>query len=105
MLVVDRPLPGTRFRPSRIYPLSTISSDGRRMALSCFLGDGKTLGAPYGLMVFDLVAATVSLVIQGPSWCNMHPQYCRSQEPDASHDILIQENHDNTADAAGVTCW
>ena len=38
ILVVDRPLPGTKFRPSHIYPLSTISSDGRRMALSVFLG-------------------------------------------------------------------
>lgn len=102
VLVVDRPLPGTRFRPSRIYPLSTISSDGKRLALSAYLGDGKTEGAPYGLMVFDLPAATVSLVLHGPSWCNVHPQYCRSKEPEAAHDILVQENHDNVADANGV---
>ena len=31
----------------------------------------------------------------------MHPQYCRSPEPQASHDILIQENHGNVAAAAG----
>lgn len=101
ILVLDAPLPGTNFRPSCIYPLSTISSDGKRLAISAFLGDGKTEGAPYGLMVFDLERATVSLVYQGPTWCNMHAQYCRSTEPEASHDILIQENHGNVATAAG----
>ena len=44
ILVVDTPLPDTKFRPSRIYPLSTISSDGKRLALSAFLGDGQTDG-------------------------------------------------------------
>lgn len=102
ILVVDSPLPGTRFRPSRIYPLSTISSDGKRLAISAFLGDGNTEGDPFGLMVFDLVRAAVSLVIHGPTWCNMHPQYSRSTDPDESHDILIQENHGNTADATGA---
>ena len=83
ILVVDAPLPGTKFRPSHIYPLSTISSDGKRLAISAFLGDGKTAGAPFGLMVFDLEKAAVSLVIHGPTWCNMHPQYCRSPDPEA----------------------
>lgn len=101
VMVVDSALPDTNFRPSHIYPLSTISSDGRRLALSCFLGDGKTEGAPWGLMVFDLQKATVQLVIQGPTWCNMHPQYSRSKKPEESHDILIQENHDNITDAKG----
>lgn len=101
ILVVDAPLPGTNFRPSCIYPLSTISSDGKRLAISAFLGDGQTEAAPYGLMVFDLERATVSLVYHGPTWCNMHAQYCRSTEPDAGHDILIQENHGNVATASG----
>jgi hypothetical protein len=102
LIVVDGPLPGTNFRPSHIYPLSTISSDGQRMAISCYLGDGNTENAPWGLMVFDLAAATVNLIIHGPSWCNMHPQYSRSLDPEQSHDILIQENHDNTTDARGA---
>ncbi len=102
VLVVDTPLPGTQFRPSRIYPLSTISSDGKRLALSCFLGDGKTEGAPWGLMVFDLEKATVQLILHGPTWCNMHPQYCRSTDAEASRDILIQENHGNVTDARGA---
>lgn len=101
VVVVDSPLPGTKFRPSGIYPLSTISSDGRRVAISGFLGDGTTEGAPYGLMVFDVEKATVTLAIHGPTWCNMHPQYCRSTDPEAMHDVLIQENHGNVAGADG----
>jgi WD40 repeat protein len=101
ILVVDAPLPGTKFRPSQIYPLSTISSDGERLALSAFLGDGQTAGAPYGLMVFDLEQAAVRLVLHGPSWCNMHPQYCRGLDSESSHDILVQENHGNVATATG----
>lgn len=101
MCVVDAPLPGTDFRPSQIYPLSTISSDGARIAISGFLGDGATEGAPFGLMVFDIEAGTVELILHGPTWCNLHPQYCRSTEAEARHDILIQENHDNIADAWG----
>jgi len=102
ILVVDSVLPGTGFRPSRVYPLSTISSDGKRLAISAFLGDGKTEGAPFGLMVFDLEKASVELVIHGPTWCNMHPQYCRSTDPEEMHDILIQENHGNTASVTGA---
>ena len=32
----------------------------------------------------------------------MHPQYCRSLDPEASHDVLIQENHESFIDAQGV---
>jgi len=102
ILVVERPLPDTKFRPSHIYPLSTISSDGKRLALSAFLGDGKTENAPWGLMVFDLEKAAVRLVIHGQTWCNMHPQYSRSLDPEACQDILIQENHGNVCDASGA---
>jgi len=102
ILVLDRPLPGTRFRPSRLYPLSSISSDGGRLALSAFLGDGLTEGAPFGLMVFDLEKASVELILHGPSWGNLHAQYCRSTDPDARRDLLIQENHGSVCDAEGV---
>lgn len=101
LFVLDAPLPDTDVRPSRIYPLSTISSDGKRIAISGYLGDGHTQGAPYGLMVFDIEGASVRLVLQGPSWCNLHPQYSRSLDAVASHDILVQENHDNEADEKG----
>jgi len=101
LMVVDSPLRGTSYRPSRIYPLSTISSDGRRLALSCFLGDGRTEKAPFGLMIFDLDAGEVRLVLEGTSWCNIHPQCSRSLGPEQSHDILVQENHGCEYDAAG----
>ena len=101
ILAVAAPLPGTNLRPSQIYPLSTISSDGKRVAISAFLGDGRTEGAPFGLMVFDVEKATVALILQGPSWCNLHPQFCRSLAPDARRDIMIQENHGNVCNAKG----
>ena len=93
VLVVDSFLPDTHYRPSRLYPLSTISADGRRLALSAFLGDGTPGKATWGLMVFDLKDATVELVLEGPTWCNLHAQYCRSL--DRVHDIMVQENHGN----------
>jgi len=101
LLVVDAPLPGTTFRASRLYPISTIASDGKRLAISGFLGDGRADPPPYGLMVFDLEKATVSLVLHGPTWCNLHAQYCRSTDPGASHDILVQENHGCVITPAG----
>jgi hypothetical protein len=103
ILVVDSALPGTPFRPSRIYSLSTISSDGKRLALSAFLGDGRTEAPPFGLMIFDLEQASVRVAIHGPTWLNMHPQYCRATDPGASRDILIQESHNYGANARGET--
>jgi hypothetical protein len=101
ILVLDAGLPGSGLKPSRIYPLSTISSDGNRLALSAFLGDGQTEDAPFGLMVFDLGKASVDLILQGQTWCNLHPQYSRSTEAEAKHDLLIQENHGNKANPQG----
>ena len=101
ILVLDEGIADTGFRPSRIYPLSTISSDGNRLALSAFLGDGQTEDSPYGLMVFDLRKATAELILKGQTWCNLHPQYSRSKDTEACHDILIQENHGNKADPRG----
>lgn len=101
ILTLDEPLPGTPYRPSQIYPISTISSDGQRLAIPAFLGDGRSPNAPWGLMVFDLVKAEVRLILEGPSWCNLHPQYCRSTDPQATHDLLIQENHGNQCNPRG----
>ena len=101
LLTIDAPFPSTNFRPSRPYPLSTISSDGKRLAISAFFGDGNTAGAPWGLMVFDLEKAFVEPIIHGQTWCNMHPQYSRSLDAEETHDILIQENHNNTCNPVG----
>ena len=101
LLVIDAPFPDTGFRPSRPYPLSTISSDGKRLAISAFFGDGNTVDAPWGLMVFNLEETSVEVIIHGQTWCNMHPQYSRSLDTAEAHDILIQENHSNTCDPLG----
>jgi len=102
IVVLDRGIPGTGVCPSKIYPLSTTSSDGKRLATAAFLGDGTTDDAPFGLLVFDLERAEVAVPLEGQTWCNLHPQYCRSTDPEASHDIMIQENHDNSHDAQGL---
>ena len=102
LLVVDSPLAGAGRRPSRIYPLSTIRSDGKRLALPCFLGDGRSNGQPWGLMVFDLDSLSVDVILVGPRWCNMHPQYSRSRACDQMVDILVQENHGSLCTDTGA---
>lgn len=93
LMVLDQPLAGMLGYLSQIYPLSTISSDGQRLAISAFFGNGRQEAAPFGLLVFDLQKLSVEVILAGTTWCNIHPQYCRSQDPEAAHDILIQENH------------
>ncbi len=101
LFVLDHAIPDTSYRLSRPYPLSTISSDGKRIAISGFLGDEQTVGAPWGLLVFEIDEPSVRLIFEGTSWCNIHPQYTRQTDPDASHDIMIQENHGNTVSTKG----
>jgi len=101
LLVVDTPIGTPPRRPSYVYPLSTIRSDGRKLALSCFLGDGKTEQPPWGLMVFDLEGCSVEIILAGPDWCNVHPQYCRSTDDAHKRDILIQQNHGSVTLASG----
>ena len=101
VFVLDAPLPGVNGRASRIYPLSTVRSDGRRIAISCFLGDGNSEGQPWGLLVFDVEKPAVELILSGPTWCNVHPQYCRSRAEEFMRDILVQENHGNVCNAQG----
>lgn len=102
LLALDRPPRNAACRASRIYPLSTIRSDGKKIALACYLGDGQNEGGDHGLLVFDLETLSCEVVLAGPSWCNIHPQYCRSKDPEAMQDILVQENHGNVCDRAGV---
>ncbi|GAF72227.1 unnamed protein product, partial [marine sediment metagenome] len=42
LIVVDTPLPGSNRCPSQLYDLSTISSDGRRLATSARVGENST---------------------------------------------------------------
>lgn len=92
LLFIDSYLPGTKFRPSKVYSLSSISSDGRKLAISACL-DRTVEPVIYGLMVFDLDPPSVKVILHGPTWANVHPQFCRSTDAVLKHDILIQENH------------
>jgi hypothetical protein len=99
---VPCPIVGFPGGPTHIYPLSTISADGTRLATAAFLGDGVMENAPYGLLVFDLRTGAAEVVLSGSSWCNLHPQYCRSPRGAAVRDILVQENHGCAFDASGT---
>ena len=66
-----------------------------------FLGNDNSAGALWGLLVFEIEEPSVRLVLHGPTWCNLHPQYTRQMDPEASHDIMIQENHGNIIGADG----
>lgn len=101
ILVIENRIPGTPFHPSRLYPLSTISSDGKRLATTCFLGDGLHEGGQWGLWVIDLETGESWLPLLGPTWTNLHPQYCRSSDPKFCRDIMIQENHGAIMSADG----
>ena len=101
LLRVDTPVGDTGRYASLLYPLSTIRSDGRSLALSCHLGDGTPEGIDWGLMVFNLDDLSHEVIIRGRTWCNIHPQYSRSSAPDRICDILVQENHGNEFDERG----
>ena len=93
LYVLDGDVPGTLFRPClRVYPLSTIRSDGKRLAMQVGLRS-PAVEITFGLLVFDLERPSVEVVHKGPSWFNMHPQYSRSLDAEAMHDIMIQQNH------------
>ena len=97
----DRPLPEAGRHLSMLYVLSSISSDGARLCMSGYLGDGRSHNAPWGLVVFDVERAAASLIFEGQSFCNLHHQYSRSKDPEESHDILIQDNHGCDVDELG----
>ena len=93
LYVLDGEVPGTSFRPCvNVYPLSSIRSDGKRLAMQVGLRR-PAVEVTFGLLVFDLQRPAVELVHEGPSWFNMHPQYSRSLDAEAMHDIMIQQNH------------
>ena len=93
-------LPGTEI-PVAKFGISTVSSDNRRIAGSAFLGDGKTLDAPFGIITLDLDSGTAQLVAEDKDFINTHLQYCRSTDPVASHDVLVQMNHGTHTDEQG----
>jgi len=101
LLIIDATIPGTNYKPTQVYTLTSISQDGKKLVTSCFLGDGTIENAPWGLLVFDLENSSVSLVFEGNDFCNMHSQYCLSTDPKFSHDVLMQQNHGCVVDVNG----
>ena len=99
--VLDGPIGDTSYRISQPYPLSTISADGNHIALSGFLGDGLSADAPWGLLVYDVRDPDPHLALSGNNWCNVHPQYCRSEDQAYRYDIMVQENHGCAYDERG----
>lgn len=96
----DGCLAGTNVPLTR-FNLATVSSDGRRLAGSAWLGDGQHADAPFGVIVIDLTSGQARVVAEDRDFNNPHLQYCRSREPEASHDLLVQMNHGCHSDAAG----
>ena len=106
LCVIEGKIPGTDYRPSHFYGIGTVSSDEKRFATSCYLGDGTRKNDLWGLLVFDMEKGTVSLAAADPEFANSHLQYCKSTDPEASHDLLNQMNHGLQSDETGkVTCF
>lgn len=76
-----------------LYPLSTISSDSRRLATGACVIDRKSAEETWGIVVFDLETGSAKVIWRGVDLGNCHIQYCRSDQDDLSHDLLIQHNH------------
>jgi len=102
IVVIENPIRGAGVSITQIYPLSTISSDGNRIMISGFFGDGKIENAPWGYVWVDIKKAEVQAVSLGGDWCNLHPQYSRSLDRKKSRDVLIQHNHGANVDGMGV---
>ena len=96
----ENPGPGGRSL-SRFSGAGTISTDGIRMCMGAYLGDGKTKNAPWGIVVIDVKQAAAEIVVESQSFCNAHPQYSRSRDPEAMYDILVQDNHGCDIDERG----
>jgi len=95
-------VPGIGLRADKLG-VATVSSDGRRFAGSVFLGDGTQRDAPFGIVVIEPERDAVSLIAEDRDFNNTHLQYCRSTDPGASHDLLVQMNHGSRRDESGKT--
>ncbi len=96
----ENKLPGTDIAVER-FKLSTVSAGGQRLAGRCWLGDGQTRDAPFGLVVLDLATGEATIIWAHCDFYPNHLRYCLSSEPEASHDLLLQMNHGAHLDADG----
>lgn len=86
-------LPGSNLLLGDVYSLSTISSDGRRLATRIALFSSMTQCWTFALVVFNLDRGDYFISFNDAEYPNMHPQYSRSLDPVESHDIMLQQNH------------
>jgi len=85
--VYDQPLSGADVPLRLIYPLSTMSSDGRYLVTGAGVGVERD---PWGIVRFDLATGEAMVIWRDPFIRNSHPQYCRSHDPQRRRDLLIQ---------------
>ena len=102
LFTYDGAIPGKSHKLSRLRGPTSISSDGKRLCGWAFLGDGKSVNGPFGILVFDIEARSTRLIFQAEEFCNMHLQYCHSTDAQHSHDILVQHNHGAEVDPSGT---
>ncbi|MCD6507566.1 PD40 domain-containing protein [Candidatus Poribacteria bacterium] len=79
-------------RRGRVYPLSTISADGRRLVTAMRTGERE-----WSILRFDLDEPSVKIVFSHSEIPNAHPQYHRG----GRYDLLIQENTGHRMDERG----
>jgi len=91
--VIDKPMREINRFPSRIYPLTSIRSDGLKLVSGAYFGDARWENEPFGLICFDLRSGEAEVIWACETLGNPHPQFSRSCDPLAQHDILVQENH------------
>mgnify|MGYP001161914752 FL=1 len=98
--VLDGRIPGHRVEAcAPLYGLATIRRDGTKLAIGTRLSGSPKDYPETGLLIFDVCDGSVEMILHGPSYYNMHLQYCRS--PEHLGDLLIQENHGAVFDASG----
>lgn len=85
-------LPGTDLKAGD-FRMSTVSSDNRRVAGMVTLGDGKSADSRRCVVMVGLDSGQATRVTSDHDFNNPHLQYCRSTDPEASNDLLIQMNH------------
>ena len=81
----------------------TISADGERICVGCFLGDGVTEGAPWGACVLDAADGSWRIIEFGNGYRNMHCQYSHDPDPRFSHDITAMGTDGKLSDGSWLT--
>lgn len=91
--------------PTMLYMLSTISVDGRRIALGACFGDGREEQPVMGVLVCDLALREAWVPMAACDLVNAHAQYCQATDAvtgQASRDLMIQRNSGGTCRADGI---